>query len=74
MNAAFTPEVPLASSTKPAATWKKIDWPRRIPEPFFEDTTGSSHISRWWLLRELRRTLAHEAAQAILDDDRGRGA
>lgn len=49
----------------------KIDWPRRIPEPLFEEQAGRQVLPRWWLLRELRRTLAHEAAQAIIDDDKG---
>lgn len=67
---AFVPEVPLASvDTRPASAWRKADWPRRIPEPFWEEQGGRVVIARWWLLRELRRTLAHEAAQAIIDDD-----
>lgn len=78
MNASpVSPEIPLASTApdpRPASIWRKTDWPRAVPEPFFEVHGNRPVLARWWLLRELRRTLAHEAAQAILDDDRGRGA
>lgn len=70
--ASMTPEVPLASKAPPRPPVRRVAWPRGIMAPVFVGPPDAPHMARWWLLRQLRRTLAHEAAQAIIDDDRGR--
>lgn len=47
-----------------------FEWPTHLSLPQFEINCGREVLSRDWLLRQLRRTLAHEAAQMIIDDDK----